>query len=247
MLGTGRNPARRSIPHSPIGAPFVRSSRHGFGPDRRFRRPIHPADREARARGERLFRDRALHCGGEGGGGAESRKRSSCRAGRRACSSEGSPQVPEAIFAAGVPVLGICYGQQGMVKMLGGVVQHLERARIWLGADRYRGRVAAVRGRGRARRHRSRVDEPRRPRGGAAGGVRAHRHHAQRAVRGHRGREAAALRRPVPSRGGAHAQRRGDAPELRAQDRGLRQQLDDGRLPRGRDRRGCASRSARRR
>ncbi len=36
---------------------------------------------------------------------------------------EGSPQVPDAIFAAGVPVLGICYGQQGMVQRLGGVVQ----------------------------------------------------------------------------------------------------------------------------
>ena len=37
---------------------------------------------------------------------------------------EGAPQVPEAIFAAGVPVLGICYGQQGMVLRLGGEVQH---------------------------------------------------------------------------------------------------------------------------
>ncbi len=36
---------------------------------------------------------------------------------------EGAPQVPDAIFAAGVPVLGICYGQQGMVHRLGGVVQ----------------------------------------------------------------------------------------------------------------------------
>jgi GMP synthase (glutamine-hydrolysing) len=34
-----------------------------------------------------------------------------------------SPQIPEAIFAAGVPVLGICYGQQGMVHKLGGVVK----------------------------------------------------------------------------------------------------------------------------
>lgn len=35
----------------------------------------------------------------------------------------GAPQIPDAIFAAGVPVLGICYGQQGMVAGLGGVVQ----------------------------------------------------------------------------------------------------------------------------
>ncbi len=35
----------------------------------------------------------------------------------------GAPQIPDAIFAAGVPVLGICYGQQGMVARLGGVVQ----------------------------------------------------------------------------------------------------------------------------
>ncbi len=35
----------------------------------------------------------------------------------------GAPQVPDAIFAAGVPVLGICYGQQGMVARLGGQVQ----------------------------------------------------------------------------------------------------------------------------
>jgi GMP synthase (glutamine-hydrolysing) len=36
---------------------------------------------------------------------------------------EGAPQVPDAIFAVGVPVLGICYGQQGMVARLGGVVE----------------------------------------------------------------------------------------------------------------------------
>ncbi len=35
----------------------------------------------------------------------------------------GAPQVPGAIFTAGVPVLGICYGQQGMVAQLGGEVQ----------------------------------------------------------------------------------------------------------------------------
>jgi GMP synthase (glutamine-hydrolysing) len=35
----------------------------------------------------------------------------------------GAPQVPDTVFAAGVPVLGICYGQQGMVARLGGDVQ----------------------------------------------------------------------------------------------------------------------------
>ena len=170
---------------------------------------------------------------------------------------EGAPQVPEAIFTAGVPVLGICYGEQCMVQRLGGVVQPASEREYGsalidivaasplfegVGAPGDNSRSSSPEG-GSATK--VRVDEPRRPRGGAAGGLRAHRHHAQRAVRGHRGREAAALRRAVPSRGGAHAQRRGDAQEFRAQDRGLRQQLDDGRLPRRRDR--AAARADRRR
>jgi len=35
---------------------------------------------------------------------------------------EGAPRLPEAIFAAGVPMLGICYGQQVMAAQLGGKV-----------------------------------------------------------------------------------------------------------------------------
>ncbi|MBF9031552.1 glutamine-hydrolyzing GMP synthase [Rhodobacterales bacterium HKCCE3408] len=35
---------------------------------------------------------------------------------------EGSPRPPEEVFALGVPVLGICYGQQVMMQMLGGEV-----------------------------------------------------------------------------------------------------------------------------
>ncbi len=35
----------------------------------------------------------------------------------------GSPRAPEAVFAAGVPVLGICYGQQTMAHQLGGKVE----------------------------------------------------------------------------------------------------------------------------
>jgi len=36
---------------------------------------------------------------------------------------EDSPRVPESVFSMGVPVLGICYGQQVMVHQLGGVVE----------------------------------------------------------------------------------------------------------------------------
>src|SRR6185436_18704437 len=35
----------------------------------------------------------------------------------------GSPRAPERVFALGVPVLGICYGQQAMVTQLGGRVE----------------------------------------------------------------------------------------------------------------------------
>ncbi len=36
---------------------------------------------------------------------------------------EDSPRPPEAVFSLGVPVLGICYGQQVMMQMLGGKVE----------------------------------------------------------------------------------------------------------------------------
>jgi len=35
----------------------------------------------------------------------------------------GSPRPPESVFTLGVPVLGICYGQQVMMQMLGGLVE----------------------------------------------------------------------------------------------------------------------------
>ena len=34
-----------------------------------------------------------------------------------------SPRVPDMVFTMGVPVLGICYGQQVMVHQLGGIVE----------------------------------------------------------------------------------------------------------------------------
>ncbi len=36
---------------------------------------------------------------------------------------EGSPRAPESLWQAGVPVLGICYGQQTMMHQLGGRVE----------------------------------------------------------------------------------------------------------------------------
>ena len=48
---------------------------------------------------------------------------------------EESPRAPEAIFEAGIPVLGICYGQQTMVEQLGGRVEtsdHQEFGRAFL-------------------------------------------------------------------------------------------------------------------
>jgi GMP synthase (glutamine-hydrolysing) len=36
---------------------------------------------------------------------------------------EGSPRAPQAIFDAGVPVLGICYGEQVLAQQLGGLVE----------------------------------------------------------------------------------------------------------------------------
>ncbi len=34
-----------------------------------------------------------------------------------------SPRAPQAVFGAGIPVLGICYGQQTMAEQLGGKVE----------------------------------------------------------------------------------------------------------------------------
>ena len=36
---------------------------------------------------------------------------------------EGSPRPPDSVYVLGVPILGICYGQQVMMQMLGGRVE----------------------------------------------------------------------------------------------------------------------------
>ncbi|TPW28376.1 glutamine-hydrolyzing GMP synthase [Pararhizobium mangrovi] len=55
--------------------------------------------------------------------------------GPASAADEGSPRAPDAIFAAGIPVLGICYGQQVMCAQLGGGVEgghHREFGRAFL-------------------------------------------------------------------------------------------------------------------
>lgn len=48
---------------------------------------------------------------------------------------DGSPRAPQAVFALGVPVFGICYGQQVMMEQLGGAVEaghHAEYGRAFV-------------------------------------------------------------------------------------------------------------------
>jgi GMP synthase (glutamine-hydrolysing) len=50
-----------------------------------------------------------------------------------------SPRAPDAVFSQGVPVLGVCYGQQAMVEQLGGKVEtstHREFGRAFLEVDK---------------------------------------------------------------------------------------------------------------
>ena len=47
---------------------------------------------------------------------------SSSRAARRRCTSTTRPSIDAAVYDAGVPVLGICYGAQLVAQQLGGEV-----------------------------------------------------------------------------------------------------------------------------
>lgn len=53
---------------------------------------------------------------------------------------KGSPRAPEVVFELGVPVLGICYGQQTMVQQLGGKVEgsdHQEFGRAYVNVKKH--------------------------------------------------------------------------------------------------------------
>ena len=49
----------------------------------------------------------------------------------------GSPTIDPALLTSGIPVLGICYGQQLMAHLLGGHVRKGRPGRVWLRAARH--------------------------------------------------------------------------------------------------------------
>ena len=147
----------------------------------------------------------------------------------------GTPRAPDWVFKAGLPVLGICYGEQTMVAQMGGGVEgghHREfgRAELQITAETplfegfwKKGDTDTV-----WMSHGDRVTQL--PPGFSVVGV-----STGRTVRGHRRREAQALRRPVPSRGGPHAAGQPAHRQFRAQHRRAAGRLEHGALPVQRD------------
>ena len=84
---------------------------------------------------------------------------------------KGAPLAPMAIFEAGVPVLGICYGEQAMAHQLGGKVEGGHHREFGRAEVEVAGRQPAVRRRVGEGPEISGLDEPRRPRHRAAAGL----------------------------------------------------------------------------
>ena len=58
-----------------------------------------------------------------------------------------APRAPQIVFELGVPVLGICYGQQTMCAQLGGEVEgsdHREFGRAFIDVDRATARCSTA-------------------------------------------------------------------------------------------------------
>ena len=141
-----------------------------------------------------------------------------------------APLAPKELFDAGVPVLGICYGEQAMAHQLGGEVEaghHREFGRaevlvtedtplfegVWKKGEKYPVWMS----------HGDRVTR-------LPQGLPRRRHLGERADRHDRRREAEVLRHAVPSRGDAHAAGRAAPAQLRPQDRAVPRRLDHARL-----------------
>ena len=139
-----------------------------------------------------------------------------------------APFAHRELLELGVPVLGVCYGLQWMCQQLGGVVEasdDREYGRAQLKLER-RGDPLFAGLEDRPERtvwmsHGDRVAPP-------AGRLRADRVERQLAVCRGAPPDEAALRHPVPSRGGAHRRRRRTARQLRARHLRLRRFVVDG-------------------
>ncbi len=161
--------------------------------------------------------------------------RSCSPAARRASTAKTRPASDPALLELGLPVLGICYGEQLMALQLGGKVEassHREYGPAKLAVDEPIGILAPFnQGRGALG-----VDEPRRPLSELPPGLPRHRREPERAARRHRRSRPQALRHPVPPRSGAHAARRGAPARVPVRGGGAVAELDP-RLVRGRSHR----------
>ena len=101
----------------------------------RLRLAIHPVDCAPAARTVGLRGDPAVRYAAREDPGAAAGRASSCRAARRACPRPARRTATPAIYDAGVPVLGICYGMQLMTHALGGRGRAGAASRVRAGDD----------------------------------------------------------------------------------------------------------------
>ena len=66
--------------------------------------------------------------------------------GPESVTDRGGPPIPEAVFAARVPVLGICYGMQAMAARFGGAVEPADAREFGMAEVRARGHSDLLRG-----------------------------------------------------------------------------------------------------
>ena len=94
-----------------------------------------------------------------------------------------SPLAPEAVFELGVPILGICYGEQLLCQQLGGEVRGVRPSRVRPGLRRRGRRLRVVPWRLAEGRARAGLDEPWRPGDAAAAWLPRRRRERGRAIR----------------------------------------------------------------
>ena len=143
-----------------------------------LRLPVHPAHRAPRPRAQRSQRDR------RGDLPADDIRRMApigiiLSGGPSSIYEEGAIQPDPWVFSLGVPVLGVCYGQQAMAQLLGGEVEPAGRPRVRRRASsRLTLDCPPVR---RHRREAAGLDVARRPRDGLPDGLRDRGAHLERA------------------------------------------------------------------